>query len=90
MRDKIIDDLTGMVGGAAGILADIREQVRGDVRDRLRHAADRIDLATRDDLLALEGRIAALEAAIARLEKKTPAKAPKAKAKTKPKAGTRS
>lgn len=62
MREKLFDDLTGMVGGAAGILADIRDQVRGDMRDRLRGVADRIDLVTRDEIVALESRIAAIEA----------------------------
>jgi len=62
MREKLFDDLTGMVGGAAGLLADIRDQVRGDMRDRLRGVADRIDLVTRDEIVALESRIAAIEA----------------------------
>lgn len=80
MREKIIDDLAGMMGGAAGILADIREQVRGDMRDRMKSVADRIDLVTRDDIQALEDRIAALEALMA-----PKAAAPKAKAKAAPK-----
>lgn len=62
MREKIIDDLAGMMGGAAGLLSDIRDQVRGDMRDRMKMAADRIDLVTRDELATLESRIAALEA----------------------------
>lgn len=76
MREKIIDDLAGMMGGAAGILSDIREQVRGDMRDRMRSVADRIDLVTRDDIKNLEDRIAALEALMA--PKAKPAKATKA------------
>lgn len=64
MREKIIDDLAGMMGGAAGLIADIRDQVRGDMRDRLKVVADRIDLVTRDEFEALESRIAALEAAM--------------------------
>lgn len=84
MREKIIDDLAGMMGGAAGILADIREQVRGDMRDRMKSAADSIDLVTRDDIKALEDRIAALEALMA--PKSKPAKtAPKKTAKKKAK-----
>jgi BMFP domain-containing protein YqiC len=77
MREKIIDDLAGMMGGAAGLLADIREQVRGDMRDRMKNVADRIDLASREELQALEARIAALEAA---LKPKKPAARVKAKA----------
>lgn len=77
MREKLIDDFTGMMGGAAGLLADIRDQMRGDMRDRLRGVADRIDLVTRDELMALESRITALEELLA--AKKAPAKKPAAK-----------
>ncbi len=78
MREKIIDDLTGMMGGAAGLISDIRDQVRGDMRDRMKMMADRIDLVTRDDLAVLEARIAALETLL------KPAAAPKAKVAAKP------
>jgi BMFP domain-containing protein YqiC len=80
MREKIIDDLAGMMGGAAGLIADIRDQVRGDMRDRMKMVADRIDLATREDIAVLEARIAALEALL------KPGKPPKtAKTKAAPK-----
>lgn len=62
MREKIFDDIAGMIGGAAGVMADLRDQVRGDMRDRLKGVADRIDLVTREEFLALEARITALEA----------------------------
>lgn len=62
MREKVFDDLAGVMGGAAGLFADLRDQMRGDMRDRLKDVADRIDLVTRDELLALESRIEALEA----------------------------
>jgi BMFP domain-containing protein YqiC len=78
MREKIIDDLAGMMGGAAGLIADIRDQVRGDMRDRLKNVADKIDLITRDEFEALESRIAAIEALL------TPPKQTSAKPKTKP------
>jgi len=76
MREKIIDDLAGMMGGAAGLIADIRDQVRGDMRDRMKMAAERIELVTRDEVEALESRIAALEAL---LKPKTVKSAPAAK-----------
>ena len=76
MREKIIDDLAGMMGGAAGLLSDIRDQVRGDMRDRMKMAADRIDLVTRDDLAVLESRIAALEALLKPKAVKTAKAAP--------------
>ena len=82
MKEKIIDDITGVMGGAFGLLADIRDQVRGDMHDRLKGVADRIDLVTRDEMLALEARIAALEA---QLSAKAPKAAPAPKA-AKPKA----
>lgn len=76
MREKIIDDLAGMMGGAAGLLSDIRDQVRGDMRDRMKMAADRIDLVTRDELAAIESRLAALETLLKPKTVKT-ARAPK-------------
>lgn len=90
MKEKIVDDIAGVMGGAFGLLADIRDQVRGDMRDRLRGVADRIDLVTRDEYMALEARIAALEARLAPAKPAATAKAkaaPKAKAKAKPKKG---
>lgn len=83
MRDKIIDDLAGMMGGAAGLISDIRDQVRGDMRDRMKMVADRIDLVTRDDLERLEARIAVLESLLkpaAKATKPAPKKAVKTKA----------
>lgn len=81
MKEKIIDDLAGMMGGALGLLADVRDQVRGDMRDRLKGVADRIDLVTREEIMALEARIEALEAKLAR----TTSPAPKAKKAAVPK-----
>lgn len=83
MREKIIDDLTGMMSGAAGLLSDIRDQVRGDMRDRMKVVADHIDLVTREDIAQLESRIAALESL---LKPGAPKKA--ASQKAQPKAGT--
>ena len=81
MRDKVFDDLAGMASGAAGIFADLRDQLRGDMRDRLKEVADRIDLVTRDEFLALEARIEALEALLQPKPAAKKAAAPK-KAKT--------
>lgn len=64
MREKIIDDLAGMMGGAAGLISDIRDQVRNDMRDRLKVVADRIDLVTREEFQNLEDRLHAVEAAL--------------------------
>ena len=82
MREKVFDDLAGVMGGAAGLFADLRDQVRGDMRDRLKDVADRIDLVTRDELLALEARIEALEAALNLKSTKAAPKKPAAAKKT--------
>jgi len=85
MREKIIDDIAGMIGGAAGLMADLRDQVRGDMHDRLKDVADRIDLVTREEYLMLESRIADLEKAVAALspQKAAPKKNPIKKAPVK-------
>ena len=96
MREKVLDDLAGVASGAAGLFADIRDQLRGDMRDRLKDVADRIDLVTREEILSLEARIEALEAKLgakaapakkvapkSTAAKKAPAKKPAAKKKAK-------
>ncbi|HEY8963729.1 MAG TPA: hypothetical protein VIN59_04620 [Alphaproteobacteria bacterium] len=80
MREKVFDDLAGVMGGAAGLFSDLRDQMRGDMRDRLKEVADRIDLVTRGEMLALEARIEALEAQLGVKTKAAPkAKKPAAK-----------
>lgn len=77
MRDKLFDDIAGVLGSAAGLMSDLGSQVRSDVRDRLKGVADKIELVSREEFDALEARIAALEAKI----NTAPAPAKKASAK---------
>jgi len=86
MRDKVFDDLAGIASGAAGLFADLRDQMGVDMRDRLKDVADRIDLVTRGEMLALEARIEALEATLKPKAKPTAKKAPVKKPAAKKKA----
>lgn len=88
MREKLIDDLTGFLSGAAGMMAEARQQVKNDMKSRVTQMVDHFDLVPRADFDALEARVKALEAklapakatATAKPAAAKPAAAPKAKA----------
>ena len=74
--NKIIDDITQLAGSAAGIMNDVRQQVRDDVKARVEELAARRDLVPRDDLEIVEAKLdkamdkmAALEKRLKALEK---------------------
>ncbi|MGB4057631.1 MAG: accessory factor UbiK family protein [Alphaproteobacteria bacterium] len=84
-REKILDDVARVAGGAVSALSGLRRQVKDEVRSRLDELAQKLDLVPREDFERLElvllrareeqtamtKRIEALEA---RLSGKTPAK----------------
>lgn len=78
MREKLIDDLTGFLSGAAGMMAEAREQVKNDMKSRVTQMVDHFDLVPRADFDLLEARVKALEA---KLGTPNPAAAPIAAAK---------
>ncbi len=96
MREKLIDDLTGFLSGAAGMMAEARQQVKNDMKSRVTQMVDHFDLVPRADFDALEARVKALEARLAPAKttatanpaavKPTTSKPAAAKAATPPKA----
>ena len=60
-KEKILDDLACVAGGAVSVLSGLGRTVREEVRSRIDEIAQRLNLVAREDLTALETRIAALE-----------------------------
>ncbi len=92
---SMLDDMAGMIGGLAGIVADMRGQIAGDIRSRMQYAAGHADLATRQDIDRLSAMIQSLakrvdaleqvfsgEEAAEKTNKKQPATKPAAATKT--------
>ncbi len=83
IKDKMLNDLAELAGGAMGVWSALRQQMRDEVRDRVDQMSGRLDLATRADIDRLEGMMAKLRARIDTLEGKGP-KSPAAKSKASP------
>ena len=78
-RSKFFDDLAGVAGGAMSALAGLREEAESTIRARVEEVIRKLDLVRREDLeavqelaanaraaqVALEARVAALEARLA-------------------------
>lgn len=70
MREKLIDDMAGLLGSLAGLVNDTRIQVKSGLRRTTKDCGVRSGLSTRDDTDRLRERVDDLEARIAALEKK--------------------
>ena len=80
VRDnRLFDDIAKVAGGAAGLLASVRQQVAEEIKARIDDVADRADLVPRAELERVEAMVKALQKRVEALEgKKAPAKAPPA------------
>lgn len=52
--NKIIDDITQLAGGAAGLLSGVQQQVRDDMKARIGEMAVDMDLVPRDEFERVE------------------------------------
>ncbi len=77
VRDnRLFDDIAKVAGGAAGLLASVRQQVAEEIKARIDDVADRADLVPRAELERVEAMVKALQKRVEALEgKKAPAKA---------------
>lgn len=89
-RDKLLDDLARLAGGAATLLGEAGKQANENFRSRIDSFAQGIDLVPRADFERLEvmlesalAEIKILKARIDTLEGVKPAQKPKAKPKAK-------
>lgn len=89
-RDKILDDVAQLAGGAVSILTGIGRQMQGEAKSRVNDIAYELDLVPREDFDRLELLLSkalekqeALEARIKKLEGKKSAPAKKTATKKK-------
>jgi len=68
--NKIIDDITQLAGSAAGIMNDVRQQVRDDVKARVDELAARMDLVPREELDVVDAKLGKALANIEDLQKR--------------------
>lgn len=77
---QFFDDAAGLIGGVAGMVTDIRAQVKGDIASRVKEFADKAELANAEEIERLERKIDDLITRIEKLEAGMPkAKTTKAK-----------
>lgn len=87
-ENRIFDDLSKLINGAAGTIAGMGRELEGNARERAREWIGGLDFVSREEFEAVKAMAAAaraqaeaLEARLAALEGKA-APAPKAKART--------
>lgn len=56
--NKLIDDITQLAGGAAGLLSGVQQQIRDDIKARVEDMASRLDLVPRDEFERVEAMLA--------------------------------
>ena len=53
-KDRLLDDIAKMAGGAASALGNIQNQIKEDVKTRVDEIAMRMDLVPREDFERVE------------------------------------
>lgn len=57
-REKILDDVARVAGGAVNVLSGVQKQIRDEIRTQIEDVAARLDLVPREDFEKLEAMIA--------------------------------
>ena len=57
-KDKVLDDIARMAGGAVSVMSGISKQMREEIRARVDEFATRLDLVPREDFERLEAMLA--------------------------------
>ena len=55
----VMDDIAQLAGGAAGLLGNLQQQIRDDIKARVEEVATRMDLVPREDFERVEGMLEA-------------------------------
>ena len=53
----LLNDITQLAGGAAGLLGSASQQIRDEIKTRVEEVADRLDLVPREDLDRVESQL---------------------------------
>jgi BMFP domain-containing protein YqiC len=88
-ENRFFDDLSKIINGAAGTVAGMTREFESNARERAKEWIGGLEFVSREEFEAVKAmaaqareQVAALEARLAVLEGSTPAAAPKAKAKS--------
>ncbi|OJY68715.1 MAG: hypothetical protein BGP16_05060 [Sphingobium sp. 66-54] len=93
-ENRIFDDISRLINGAAGTIAGVSREFESNARERAREWIGGLDFVSREEFEAVKAmaaqareQVAALEARLAALEGKPAAAASRAKPKAAPKKG---
>ena len=53
-RERILDDVARVAGGAVNVLSGLQKQIRDEIRTQIEDVAARLDLVPREDFEKLE------------------------------------
>ena len=88
-ENRFFDDLSKIINGAAGTVAGMTREFESNARERAKEWIGGLEFVSREEFEAVKAmaaqareQVAALEARLAVLEGSTPAAAPKARAKS--------
>lgn len=70
MREKLIDDIAGVLGSLVGLANDARTQLKHGARQATKNCAVKSGLSTKEDIGVLKERIADLEQRLEAVEAK--------------------
>lgn len=59
-KEKVLDDIARLAGGAAGILSTAGKQARDDIKTRIHDLAFKLDMVPREDFERLEALVVKL------------------------------
>ncbi|MCB1562067.1 MAG: accessory factor UbiK family protein [Alphaproteobacteria bacterium] len=89
-KDKILDDIARVAGGAVGVFSGLNHSIREDIRGRIDETALRLDLVPRAEFERLELMLSEALSRLEKLEARLESTVPDTKAKTKTKVSTTS
>jgi len=90
-ENRFFDDISKLINGAAGTMAGMGREMESNARERAREWIGGLDFVSREEFEAVKAMAAAAREQVATLEARIAAlegKAPAARAKAKPGAGT--
>lgn len=67
-KDRFLDDLVRVAGGAVTLASGLQNQIRGEVKSRVQDFADQADLVPREDYEQLADTVLALQKRLGEIE----------------------